>query len=150
MKPLPKIAWLLGYAGLIPFAFLTILLLTGKNYAFISGLPLALWQATYGAIILSFLGAVSWGVALGMQEQLNKADIDRLISYSVIPSILGWFALLLPTKLGLIVLAGLVIIAYIADTLLLFPKIKSEYAGLRMQLTIAVAILLCVSAIVTA
>jgi len=149
MKPLPKIVWLLGYAGLIPFAFLTVLISMGTSFSFSTGLPLAWWQATYAAIILSFLGAVSWGVALGMQEQLNKTEINRLVSYSVVPSILAWLALLLPAKFSLFVLAGLVMLAYIADALLLFPKIRSQYAVLRMHLTTAVVILLSISAIMT-
>jgi hypothetical protein len=149
MKPLPKVAWILGYAGLIPFAVLSFAILMGKTFTISSNLPLAWWQATYAAIILSFLGAVSWGVALGMQEQLDKSDINKLISYSVIPSVLAWLALLLPVKIALFVLAGLVVFAYIVDAMLLFPKINSEYSGLRMQLSTAVVVLLCFSAIVT-
>ncbi len=149
MKPLPRIAWILGYAGLIPFAFLTFLIAMGKTFTFSAELPLVWWQATYAAIILSFLGAVSWGVALGMQELLSNTDRIRLFSYSVIPSILAWLALLLPVKFSLFVLAGLVLFAYMADALLLFPKIGSQYAVLRMHLTAAVVILLSFSAIIT-
>lgn len=148
MKPLPKIAWLLGYAGILPFAVLSFLILMGKTDILPSEISLALWLAIYAALVLSFIGAVSWGFALAMHEKLDPSELNKLLIYSVIPSILAWFALLLPIKPALFVLAALIIAAYIADALLLFPKLNSRYASLRIQLSPAVAVLLCFSAIV--
>ena len=60
----------------------------------------------YGAIILSFLGGVQWGMAItesGTAEPV-RASYHRL-SLSVAPALLGWGALLIPRDLGFLVLA---------------------------------------------
>lgn len=92
--PLPAWAWPLGLAGLLPF---------------LGGLG-AMWVwpgwaghglAAYGAVILSFLGAVHWGLALAAPEVAPRA---RLVG-GVVPSLVAWVALLLPLPVGLSVLA---------------------------------------------
>ena len=90
--PQQKLAKMLGYAGLIPFVFFSV----------ISWLDFPLIQAphyylmTYAAIILSFMGAVHWGVAMSVKNE--KANYQLAIS--VVPPLLGWFALLLPMIYG--------------------------------------------------
>lgn len=85
----PTIVSTLGYAGLIPFI----------------GLAIALWLSpeqyepdihhallTYAAIILSFMGAIHWGVAIDIKSDKQKFQLGT----SVIPPLLAWLALLLP------------------------------------------------------
>lgn len=89
----------LGYAGLIPFLFFGVAAWFGSTQ----------WQAfslhalgVYGAVILSFLGAVHWGLFLldrGHRVLGQPAPI-----WAVIPSVAAWVALLLPTVIGLTVL----------------------------------------------
>ncbi|MEJ2329056.1 MAG: DUF3429 domain-containing protein [Gammaproteobacteria bacterium] len=63
MKPLPLVAWLLGFGGVIPFLVLFLALLPGLSPGFASSQDITLWLLAYAAIILSFIGAVHWGVA---------------------------------------------------------------------------------------
>ena len=142
MKPLPRIAWLLGYCGLLPFFILTIAILLRSSLPIIENVRLDWWLVAYSAIILSFLGAVQWGVVLGLQEWLSDRQMERMLAYSVVPGLLAWFTLLLPVKAALLVMGVLVVCAYIADSIWLFKRLKSEYAKLRLHLTIVSTLLL--------
>ncbi|WP_228292214.1 DUF3429 domain-containing protein [Candidatus Thiothrix anitrata] len=145
-RALPKVMWWLGYGGLVPFFVLSVVLLLGSDVPLLEGVRLDWWLAAYAAIILSFLGAVHWGAALGMQDALSERELGKLLLYSVVPSVLAWFALLLPANITLLVMASLVIGAYVVDRLLLFPKLDSNYANLRLHLTVVVSLLLIAAA----
>ena len=148
MRALPLIAILLGLAGLTPF-------LAGSYAALAytddTGRLALLALAAYGAIILAFLGGVHWGVA--MQAAAGQSvRIQRLrFALSVVPSLIGWGALLvvfvgLP-KTGLILL-----IAGFAATTVTEARgaraglIPAGYMGLRWVLSIVVII--CLGAVV--
>jgi len=100
-KTTHRTAWLLGLAGLLPFA--------GSALAFFAapeswaGLAEGALIA-YGAVILSFLGAVHWGLAL--RAPVEEADWGpaRLL-LGIVPALLGWVALLLPDVFALPLLA---------------------------------------------
>lgn len=89
----------LGYAGLAPFFGLALLSLFGPE-------SLAGWARgallAYGAVILSFVGALHWGRGLDAGDSVSAA---RLLIVSVLPALLGWMALLLPISAGLMLLA---------------------------------------------
>ena len=60
-----------------------------------------LWALmAYGAVVLSFLGGVHWGFALapGTVEQSGRTERWRLL-FGVMPSLIGWVALLAPLAL---------------------------------------------------
>ena len=94
-------AWGLGYGGLIPFVSLAV----------------AVWQpggadrsrvlfalVAYGATILSFLGAIHWGLA--MRDAFGPSV--GLLLWGVVPSLLAWLAMLLAPAIGLgLLIAGL-------------------------------------------
>lgn len=89
----------LGYGGLIPFAFFGIAAWFGPSE----------WQsfalhalAVYAAVILSFLGAVHWGLSL--VDRGHRVLVFSGPAWAVIPSILAWVALLLPKTPALLVL----------------------------------------------
>ncbi len=135
MRALPKVAWLLGYGGVIPFVLLTLLLVApvqvpGIDAAMISKLLLA-----YAAIIISFIGAVHWGIALMLDDSDEQ---ELLMYYSVIPALSAWLMMLLPQQVALISMAGLVVIAYFMDRVLIFRLMKYDYARLRLHLSVAV------------
>ncbi|WP_019646613.1 DUF3429 domain-containing protein [Novispirillum itersonii] len=93
-------ARILGYAGLIPFIGLTLsawVLTAVGTGAGLSVFPAAI--AAYGAVILSFLGAVHWGRIISAPMEDPLASLWLLAS--VIPSLIGWVALLLPHPYGL-------------------------------------------------
>lgn len=100
--PLPPPFRFLGYAGLVPFAGAAALALLGAPAW--RGWALAA-LAAYGAVILSFLGAVHWGLALRAPPGEGRALWPRL-GLGVLPALAGWAALLLPARPGLLLLAG--------------------------------------------
>ena len=96
----------LGYGGLIPFAFFGIAAWFGAGDWRVFALHAL---AVYAAVILSFLGAIHWGLSLA--DRGHRVFGLAGPAWAVIPSIAAWAALLLPTTSGLIVL------------LLLFPLV---------------------------
>ena len=84
----------LGYAGVVPFAAgaLGIAMLEGEaRWLVVRAL------SAYAAVILSFLGAVHWGLLL---RRPDPPVATRLL-VGVLPALAGWIALLLPGRLGL-------------------------------------------------
>ena len=104
-SPLPRLAWPLGLGGLLPFLAGLVAVALGQGWA---GFALA----AYGAAILSFLGAVHWGLALAAPEQ---ASGTRLIG-GVIPSLVAWLALLAPVPMGLALLGVGLIALVVAES----------------------------------
>jgi hypothetical protein len=97
---MPVLAIVLGVAGLIPFVVCG-LGAVGYDAAWAARNMAAL--IAYGAVILSFLGGVHWGFALGGAApvatvptggRLVTAERARLV-LGVVPSLVGWLALLL-------------------------------------------------------
>lgn len=80
---------ILGYAGLLPF--LPALVLPWLQPPSLATLAQNALLA-YGAIILSFVGALHWQAGLHARSAGESAA--RLI-FSVLPALLGWLALLL-------------------------------------------------------
>ncbi|WP_231875964.1 DUF3429 domain-containing protein [Gluconobacter japonicus] len=92
---LPFLALILGLAGLIPF-------LTLGGWIFLAGLFSPLPHLTvillaYGACILSFLGAVHWGLAMERPDIITvqgTADRDRQrLLLGVCPALWAWLSL---------------------------------------------------------
>jgi hypothetical protein len=129
---LPAPARLLGPAGLIPFAALSIGIWAGMPGAG----PALL---AYGATILAFLGAVHWGLALAAPAAERGADWGRL-GLGVVPSLIAWVALLLPLPAGLGLLAVAILVTAAAESWAaqagLVPR---AYLGLRWMLSAGAA-----------
>jgi hypothetical protein len=134
---IPRPALLLGWAGVIPFALLTAA----------SVLDIHPWSldptmalGAYGACILSFMGGAQWGVLLP-QESGHVPFFRYLVS--VLPALLAFLCLLIPSTAGLIglIVGFLALLAYDLSTVRqgLAPQ---WYASLRVQLTLAVVALL--------
>lgn len=135
---------LFGYAGLLPFAAGAALALLGpapwRGFA-VSAL------AAYGAVILSFLGAVHWGLALRATAEEAPAALPRL-GLGVVPSLIGWIALLLPLRSGLVLLAAGVLATTAVESVAvrrgLLPR---NYLALRWQLSLGAASCLLLGAL---
>ena len=109
---IPASAAALGFSGLIPFLVPAIgLWLVGSNYQF----ELVTALVAYGAVILSFLGGVRWGVAITRNSQLPGW---AALILSVIPSLIGWLALLLHFMLSQSLALILLAVGFIAQYLL--------------------------------
>ncbi len=61
MLGIPNMPLLLGALGLIPFIVLSLAMLFGA--ATLLSFPTASALSAYGAVILSFLGGIRWGLA---------------------------------------------------------------------------------------
>lgn len=78
----PKHVSLLGYGGLLPFIFLALLIPFSLDYR-----PLfEIAPVNYGAVILSFVGALHWGFAMSVEDISAEQRSDRFI----------WLARLVP------------------------------------------------------
>ena len=98
----PGTARALILAGLLPFIGLAIgsVVMDGAHAAMLH-LPLV----GYGAVILSFVGALHWGVAL-THPTASQRDRTVLMSWSVVPALLGWVALMAPAGADLLLASG--------------------------------------------
>jgi FtsH-binding integral membrane protein len=136
--PPSKEAGLLGYGGLVPFIGLSAasLLLEDAQQTQAQFALLA-----YGATILSFLGAIHWGLAL--RDGVSASS--RLLIWGVIPSLLAWLALLSGTNNGLWLVAAGLWACFRVDQRV-YPHFGlSSWLGLRFVLT-SVASLACIVA----
>ncbi len=64
----------------------------------------------YGAVILSFLGGVQWGVAMSLEPAGSAGFRGRLL-LSMVPSLIAWPALLLhPFTAAWLLVAGFLVV----------------------------------------
>jgi hypothetical protein len=129
---LPYPARVLGPAGLIPFATLAAGVWAGWPSA-------AAALAAYGAVVLSFIGAVHWGLALRAPARERGADWLRF-GLGALAAFFAWLALLLPISVGLGVLAvgilGTAAVERMGGREGLLPE---EYLRLRVVLSVGAA-----------
>ena len=83
-----RLAQLLGYGGLIPFLYLAFCLVESAQSRNSDGPWLIIFIVAYGAVILSFVGALHWAICL----QRDELGAGWLV-WSVAPSLIGWLAL---------------------------------------------------------
>jgi hypothetical protein len=153
---MPLLAILLGIAGLIPFVVCGLGAMSADP---IQGGRMVIALVGYGAVILSFLGGVHWGFALGgfsaVPAALDTAAGGRLVTpnrgrlaLGVVPALIGWLALLLQILLlewaALVVLIigfiGTVVAEHQASRRMLLQP--AGYIWLRWGLTIVVTAML--------
>lgn len=132
LAAVPPAARLLGLAGLIPFWVPVLVLALAIDPALRLDAQRALLG--YGAVILAFLGAVHWGAALRMGE--GAADWRRL-GWSVLPSLIGWLALLIAPAAGFVLLILGLAAAFLVDVRAIHGAVlPGWYLALRRVLTI--------------
>ena len=133
--PLPRLAQVLGYAGLIPFVVLAAMALTLNA-------PEQAWATfalrAYAVTIVSFLGAIHWGLAM------RQSPASPLLWWwGVAPSLVGWVSLLLVPAAASLVLAATLWLCFVVDRRV-YPAFGLR-AWLRMRLVLtAVASAACV------
>ena len=136
-----KLIILLSILGLLPFFFgLIDLLLNKDNLFFVINLP-----KYYGSIILTFLGAVYWGIILNdIHKNLMSDKVKTLIiCWSIIPSLWSGLILIFDHNITIIILALCYIIVQIIDEFIIkYFKFPIWYLFLRRSLTIIVIIIL--------
>ncbi len=128
----------LGYGGLIPFVFFGIGAWFGGGD----------WQAfalhalaAYAAVILSFLGAIHWGLSLA--DPPHRVFGLAGPAWAVMPSLAAWAALLLPKTAGLIVLLLLFpLVLWVDRASLRATPLPPGYLTLRGHLTLGAVVFL--------
>lgn len=123
----------LGLAGLIPFAGMAALAVHADGaqrtiYLF--------YLAGYGVVILSFVGALHWGVAM-MLARASDADRWMLMTWSAIPALIAWTTLPFPPRQALLLLIATFWVHFAMDRMLVarYP-IPRWYVPLRLILTV--------------
>jgi hypothetical protein len=143
-RPIPKTPLWLGTGGLVPFV-----VLASATWAMPDAYtpPLLFWLTSYAAVVLSFAGAVHWGIAL-LHPDMSEQDQSVFMTWSVVPALVGWVSLLMPSKTGLLLLIASYVIQYAADRQLAQRfRIPTWYLRLRTGLT-SVAVLCLALALV--
>ena len=140
---IPSSALLLGLAGLIPFfagaaaQWVALPLLTAEP-----GLKLVI---AYGAIILSFLGGIRWGTAIGPYDSRRQG---MEFTASVLGSLAGLAAIFTPPVPALtLLIAGFLMQALWDVTSVESGRLPSWFGKLRMLLT-AGAVISLIAALV--
>jgi hypothetical protein len=136
---LRRLAWGLSIAGLVPFALGTLGVWMFRHPFDSMALHA---QMSYGAVILSFLGAVHWGLALRIPGGTPRV----LLMWGIVPPLAGWVALAFgpPLQHGVMMLAFLA--AFSADHRAVLSGFAPPwYARLRLMLTTAVLVLVAAS-----
>ncbi len=139
-----RIGTLLGNFGLLPF-----FALAAGTWVPMAPMPARLVElafVAYAAVILSFLGAVHWGLAFATPS-LGKTAIWNSLGWGVLPSLLGWLALLMamagvPTWIVCAFLLADFLLCRLMDARLLptYPATPAWYPPLRTRLTLLVCI----------
>ena len=139
----PRHIVLLGYGGLLPFIGLALLILTSVEYR-----PfLAVALVNYGAVILSFVGALHWGFAMSVQNMSAELRRDRLI-WSVIPALIAWLSTLLPVSVGcLLLIVGFLVHFWQDRQLVRAVNLDAWYLPMRFRLTAVASVCLLIGAI---
>jgi hypothetical protein len=140
-EPVPRVAVVLGVAGVIPFVAAAIVLWVSETHRLMA----VTGGIAFGAVVLSFLGGIRWGTAIG---PFSPRRIAREFTFSVLPAIAGWFALLIPFLPALcLLIAGFLLQALWDVVSVENGKLPGWFGKLRMMLTIiAVASLLAMTA----
>ena len=139
-----KLIIFLSILGLLPFFFgLIDLLLNKNNLFFVINLP-----KYYGSIILTFLGAVYWGIILNdSHKNLIPDQVKKyIICWSIIPSLWSSLILIFNHNITIIVLAiCYIIVQFVDEFVIKYFKFPIWYLFLRRLLTIIVIIILLFS-----
>lgn len=139
-RGLPVPALWLGLGGLVPFAACAAAAFIGPDGW--RGFALSALVA-YGAVILAFLGAVHWGLALAATDEAETRHAQARLTLGVVPALVGWGALLLPPWAGLTVLIGGFLAVWAAEESgAREGLVPSRYLWLRRLLTLAVVVVL--------
>ena len=101
----------------------------------------------YGAVILSFIGALHWGFAMSVQNMSDELRRDRLI-WSVIPALVAWLSTLLPVPVGcLLLIIGFVVHFWQDRQLVRVVSLQAWYLPMRLRLTAVACVCLLTGAV---
>ncbi|MFT6269858.1 MAG: hypothetical protein ACJAVV_002685 [Alphaproteobacteria bacterium] len=130
-EDMKKTAKFLGYAGLLPFVSIPILVMIGLVDAYLGYLHFI----QYSAIILSFFGGIHWLDALQNRRKNHQLFV------SMLPSVVAWLALMFldgTMLLSVLSISYVGILLYDKYVLALEKDILVDYMTMRILLTTVV------------
>ncbi len=143
-RTIPPEPLLLGLAGLLPFWGLAL----GLSVTPVAGwttAQFALALATYGAVIVSFLGGIRWGLATASARQASAGQYGL----AVLPSLAAWGALALPVVPRLALLGIVALALGPLDTPLVTAGLAPAWYGrLRLMLSAGAGAALLAAALI--
>lgn len=129
---LPRAVAALGYGGLLPFVGLALLMPLDAHHGQLWGDALV----AYGALILSFVGAVHWGFAMALPG-LTAERRRACFVWSTVPALIAWPALLLiPPLASVLLVAGFAAHYWQDRRLAVATRLPEWYLPLRLRLTV--------------
>lgn len=145
----PTMAMVLGAAGAFPFLALSFAApfvdesLREQTTSVLTA---------YGAVILSFLGGIHWGLAINAAHAAaEERRLFRRLSCSVVPALIGWIAFLIPPAASLSVLAVAFVAVLCVDLIAARnEEVPEWYPMLRVPLTVAVVLSLVIGVLADA
>ncbi len=140
----PLVAKALGYGGVIPFVALSFCIIAGVDLGSLGVTDAADKLLGYGAVIVSFIGAVHWGIAL---QSLHSKSQNRLFLYSVVPALLAWVWLFFSVKAALAGMGLTVLLMFFIDRWSLAGLVSPAYLKMRLHLSVVVASCLLLAAL---
>lgn len=128
--PAPRGAFWLGYLGLLP-------LVGGAAAVWFAPAGLAEWaqqaMLMYAALVLSFIGAVHWGLAMHSEHPGR----DRQLALSVVPALVAWGALLVPPTISFpILVVSFSILSGVDRQTVVAGLTPGWYPSLRLPVTV--------------
>ena len=139
----PSVAKWLGYGGVLPFVALALSIALGFDLSVLGVADATGKLLGYGAVIISFIGAVHWGLALHAER--NRQTL--LYVYSVVPALVAWGWLFVAAGSAMFGMALTLVVMFFADRFLLADLVPAGYLKMRMHLTIAVALCLLLASV---
>ena len=121
-----SVAWL-GYGGLLPFVALAVACFTSAEYGLLGRVALIV----YGAVILSFVGALHWAFAMTLPD-LSAAKRNECFIWSVVPALLAWPAATLMAAFAQGVIASVFFGISLAAALLITGFLTNYMQDLRL------------------
>lgn len=138
--PIPLAVAGLGYGGLLPFLILAFASIVDAYHR-------PLWieaLIAYGAVILSFVGALHWGFAMTLSD-LSMPKRNECFVWSVFPALVAWVAFLLPPVVaGMLLIAGFLLQYWQDYRLSKMHCLPDWYLNLRLRLTVVASLCLSV------
>ena len=130
----PAIPALLGYAGLLPFVGLSVgLWIVPEAYEQVLHAALL----GYASIILAFMGAVHWGLAM----QDSGPIAGRQFVWSVMPALIAWFASVFsPMTRYSVLTVAFAALCLLDGRMIKLGKAPAWYLKLRAPLTAVVVL----------
>lgn len=127
-RAVSRVAVGLGALAVLPFAAGAALVWVGD--AALRG-DLAFALSAYAAVVISFIGAIHWGLAFARAGSQSGAFV-----WGVVPSLVAWAALLVPPRFGLVVEAAALIGCYVVDRVTYPRHGVAAWLPLRRWLTV--------------